>query len=193
MRSGLGAIIFMGIFFYECKVYDLATAMFFALGLGLMVRRQWSDYFLIFVLGALNRETMVLMAGVFAVYGFRRMRGLFWMVTMGYQVYLFVALRVCLMVIFAEAPGAAFWFRLQENVAFMMEFPWLSVVHWAIFGWVFWICARKWHAAHPVLRDGLVVLTSVLMGFYFLFGWFFEVRVFAEVFPVIWVLGTLDN
>ena len=40
--------LFMILFFLECKVYDLSTAMFFAVSLGLLARGKLKEYYLCF-------------------------------------------------------------------------------------------------------------------------------------------------
>jgi len=181
-------IVFAAVFFYECKVYDMASAMFMAICLGLMARRAWLVYGLMFALGCVNRETMVLLVGVFAIHYWGRLSWQEWLVLMGCQIFLFLTIRTGLMVIFASAGGAPFWLRPRENVLFFLQIPWLCGLHWLGVCFVLWSCLRRWQDKPRLLRSAFVVMASALMALYLFFGWAFEVRVFAELFPVVWLM-----
>ena len=55
--AAAGVLVFMTLFFYKCKVYDLATAAFVSLALGLMARGKLLQYLGMFALANFNRET----------------------------------------------------------------------------------------------------------------------------------------
>lgn len=188
LRRSLAVIVFMALFFFECKVYDLASAAFFAFGLGLMARQEWDGYFLVFVLGCMNRETMALLPLVYAVHFWGKMSWRLWTVVLLYQGLLFGVVRVCLMILFSSSPGAAFWFRLSENVNIFLDRPWWGLVHWLLLGLVMWLCVRRWREQPRLMRSAFVVMMPVLMALYLVFGWIGEVRVFAEMYPVMWLM-----
>jgi len=188
MRRALWVIFCMALFFYECKVYDLASAAFVAVGLGLMARGDWMGYGVAFAFGSINRETMGLLLLVFMLHSWRHMSGRMWMAVFVYQAFLFLTVRICLMMIFASAPGAAFWLRPWENVLFFAQFPWLCGLHWVALGFVMWCCVRRWNQQPRLLRSAFVVMMPALMVLYLVFGWAFEVRVFAELYPVVFAM-----
>lgn len=184
---GLGVILFMGVFFHERKVYDLATAFFFAVCLALMVRMDWAGYFVAFAFGCLNRETMVLLAMVFAVHYWGRMGRRLWVLVMLQQAFLFVGTRIALMAIFADAPGSMAWMRLGENLQWLFDHPFWLGVHWVVFVGVMWIVIR--HESQFVREAGWVLMVA-LVGLYLVFGWVGEVRVFAEGWALMWVASS---
>jgi hypothetical protein len=184
--AALAVELFMVLFFLECKIYDLVTAAIFALSLGLLAREKFLAYFFVFVIGCLNRETMILMTAVYVLH-FHGQPG--WRAGAIYQLVVFVIIRIALMVHFAGAPGGAFWFRPVENIEWFMQFPWVSLVHWAALALVTWLCIRQWYRKPLLLRNAFTVLAPSLVMLYLVFGWAFEVRVFAEVYPVAFALA----
>jgi hypothetical protein len=188
MSAALGVMAFMVVFFYFCKVHDLATAMFFAFGLGLMAREKLDAYFAIFAFASANRETSFLLAVVFAVYFLGRMGWKGYVLSMGYQVFLYGAVRVCLLVIFADHPGVTMNIRPIENVMIFLRTPVLASIHWGLFGLVVWACVRRWREHPYFVRVAFVVLLPALLGMYLVVGWPYEIRVFAEAWPVVWMM-----
>jgi hypothetical protein len=183
-RAVLVAFGLMGITWHS-RIYDVPSALFVALGLVWMWRRDWSGYGLIFALGSLNRETMILLGLVYAVHFTGKLDLRTWLWVGIYQLYLFVVIRAGVMVFYAEAPGAPLWFTLWDNVRWHMEQPWLAVLHWALIGCIIWLCLRKLEKAEPLVRTAFMVWVPVLLGLYVTLGLMGEVRVFAEALPVI--------
>jgi len=185
-------LVFCLLFFRESKVYDIPTAVSFALGLACMARGMWREYVWVFILGCVNRETMALLTLVFAVYFFRRMGRGVWLGGIALQALIWVLVRIQVMVWFAARDGVEFLYLPLENVAAFMRVPWQGAVHWAGFALVIWLCLRHWQRKPALLRTAFAVLMPALLVFYLVLGVAFEVRVFAEVFPVVWVLAFSD-
>lgn len=185
--------LFMILFFLEAKVYDLATALFFAVSLGLLASGKLIEYLMLFPFACLNRETSFLLTVIFVVYFYNRLALRDWSMGVGYQVLAFAIVRLSLMAIFADSPGMPFLFRLQENIADHLKYPGRSLLFLAGVLITVWLCARHWYTKPLLLRTAFVVLAPALMALYLLFGWAFELRVFAELYPVVVVLATWSS
>ena len=192
LKAVVAVMVFCGLFFRFCQVYDLPTAIAFALGLAFMARGMWREYIWVFILGCVNRETTALLTLVFAVYFFRRMGRGVWLGGIALQALIWVMVRIQVLIIFAGNDGSAFWFRPLENVEAFILSPWLSAVHLIGFTLVIWRCLQHWHQKPPLLRTAFAVLMPVSLGLYLVLGNAFELRVFAEVFPVVWCLAFSD-
>jgi hypothetical protein len=189
LRAGVGVMVLCGLGFRFAAIYDLPTAITFALGLACLARGYWRAYMWIFLLGCVNRETTALLTLVFMIYFYKRMGWGVWLGGIALQAWMWLVVRVQIVMIFADSPGADFWFRPRENVeAFILQ-PWLGAFHWAGFGLVIWLCLRKWQRKPALLRTAFAVLMPVSVGLYLVLGNAFELRVFAEVFPVVWWLA----
>ena len=186
----LAVEVFMMIFFLDSKVYDLSTAMFFAFGLGFLARGLFAEFYVMFPLTCLNRETSFLLIVIVAIYFFRRLSYASWIIGILYQILAFMITRLWMMEIFANSPGESYYFRPVEIFGDHLERPWQSLILVSSVILVVWMCTRNWREKPMLLRTAFVVLAPSLTMMYFLFGWVFEIRVFAEVYPVVWVLMT---
>jgi hypothetical protein len=131
---------------------------------------------------------MFLLTLVFMVFYFGRMGWKLYLLSVGYQGFLWAAVRICLMVIYAGYPGVAMMVRPLENLQVFLHYPIWSVVHWAAVVLVVWMVVRRQQSAGRLMRVAFWVMAPVLMVMYLVLGWAFEVRVFAELFPVVWVM-----
>lgn len=192
MRACLALELFCLMGYRFAKIYDLPTVVTFALGLAFLARGKWQAYMWLFVLGCVNRETTALLTLVFAVYFFRRMSWGVWFSGICLQGLIFVVIRIQLMWLFADKAGSAFWFQPRENLEAFLRVPWLGAVHWAVFALIIWLCVRNWQRKPVFLRTAFTVLMPVSLVLYVVLGNAFEVRVFAEVFPVAWALAFSD-
>lgn len=187
--AAIGVLVFMVLFFWQTKVYDMATAMFFAFGLGMMQRRKWSEYFALLGFACANRETAFLMILIYGAFSFQRSASRWYLLSVGWQVVIFAVVQVCLRVIFAGNEGSPVWFNLFQNVHSFLNHPLGSLVHWGAFGIVFVLGVRyQVSGKFRLLKVAFLVMMPILMAMYLVVGWAFEIRVFAEVFPVVWLM-----
>ena len=175
----------MVVFFFQCKVYDLATALFSTLLLTWLARGRLDLYHIVFPLACLNRETAFLLIFVFAAYGMSRMPRSTWIRSIVYQAAVFVVVRGLLIWIFSGSPGDPFWFRPVDNILMYVRTPIVSLAFFSGTGLVLWACLRGWEQKPELLRTAFLVMAPLLIIMYTMFGYTFEIRVFAEIFPVI--------
>lgn len=178
----------MVVFFNDCKIYDLATAAFFAWCLGFLARGQLGAYLGTFALANINRETTIFLVIVFLIYSLGRLDWRRYLVLGALQLGLFMATRLSIMSLFADRQGDAFLIRPLENLQLFLQSPMWSLAHWALIALVLWLCLRRWRSSHRLLQVAFLVMAPALLILYLVAGWAFEVRVFAEVFPVVWVM-----
>jgi hypothetical protein len=186
MLAALGVAGFLFLFLKERKVYDLGTAMWFALALGLLARRKMDHYFAAFTFASVNRETTFLLMLVFMAYFFGKMGWKEYAISVGYQGYLFAAVRVCLVMIFASYPGVDMLVRPLENLQAYMSVA--GLVQAALFGVVLWWCMRNLPRVPRILQVAFLVMMPTLIVLYIVLGWPYEIRVFAEIWPVVWII-----
>ncbi len=180
----------MVLFFIDCKIYDLTTALFFAVSLGLLARQKFGTYYVLFPLACFNRETTILLTIFFMIYYLKGLQQRDWIAGIVYQGLVFILIRLLLMVRFARNGGTSFLFRPVENLAEHAASPWGSLLFLAGALITIWLCARHWHTKPLLLRTAFLVLAPALAATYLLFGWAFELRVFAELYPVAVALAT---
>jgi len=186
--AALAVEVFMLVFIIFCKVYDLSTAMIFSFSLGFLARGKFKEFYVLYPLGCMNRETMFLLSIFFAVHFMGRLEIRDWFFGLGYQGGVFVSVRLMIMKIFEGNPGQRFYLlpgvHLRETLAHPMMFILLCGL--VIVTWYF--VARDWMEKPKFLRLALCVILPLQVVLYFLLGKAYEIRVFAEVFPVVWCL-----
>lgn len=189
LRAGAGVVAFMALFFIQAKPYDLAAALFVAAGLAAIGRQELSSYFALFAFACANRETAVLLTLVFVVYYFGQMGWKLYALSVGYQGLLWAAVRTCLVIIYAGSPGVDGLVRPVENLQVFVRHPGWSLVHWSVVGALIWLCVSRQQAAGRLHRTAFWVMGPALLALYLVMGVAFEVRVFAEIWPVVWVMA----
>lgn len=179
----------MQVFALNAKVYDLSTAMFFAFALGFLAREKFQAFYVIYPIGCLNRETMFLLSVFFAFHFFRRFTIVNWLMGLGYQGTVFMGIRVMLMKIFEKNPGTAFTFRPLQLLGDYWHYAAWTLAMLGLVALIGWFVVREWKQKPAFLRSALVVLFPLGLGLHLCLGWAFEIRVFAEIFPVVIALG----
>jgi hypothetical protein len=171
-------------------IYDVPTAFFFTLALGLLKRERFTAYALLFPLICLNRETAILLTLFFGVYFFQKMAMGEYLARVGYQALVYAAIRIYLFFVLAEAPGVTAFFRPVENLRMYIEYPILSAIFLLCVSAVLLLVILKWPRADRFLRTAFLTVAPALALIYLIFGVTFEYRVFLELFPVVMIMVT---
>lgn len=169
----------------EMHVYDLATIMFFALGLALLAQKNFRTYYLIFLLATLNRETSFLLTLIFMVYGIQEMSPRAWLLGVLYQVLSWFGVRSVLEFTLVSVPGDPFWWTFPKVPVTHLENYGKTLVLLSILIFILFLVLRKWGQKPQFLRLAFLVLFPIQVVLYILVGSPFEIRVFAESLPVV--------
>jgi len=112
------ALIFLPPFFHVGThyVYDFPALFFFTLGLVLMIRRDWKWFYPAFVLGCLNKETMVLLPLAFILLYSEKMDRRHLLRHAAAQVTIFTVIKILLVLHFSGNPGGVAEFHLFANI-----------------------------------------------------------------------------
>lgn len=179
--------------FHYWTFYDLATGMFFTLGLYAVLKRKWLLFVVTVALGTFNHEVILLLIPTAGVVWWSSMPRVEWLWRVGVPLGVHAAGRALL---FAAIPAEAAW--QPGRVAFNLGLPFNNpdALFMAILTlWPWWaICAVAWPKAPMVLRR-CTVLLPLQAGVVFLFGQFNEPRLFIPFMPVAigYVLVWMDH
>ncbi len=183
----LGSLLFLPPFFLVGPhyIYDFPALMFFTLGMYLIVKRRWMLFYPAFVIGMLNKETMVLLAIAIPVVlnGVMDRRALY-LHAAGVAA-IGIAIRVALFAAFSSNPGADVWLHLHWNVdALLRPYDWSSLV--AVAG-LAGMAVYDWKRKPETLRR-LAVLIVPFVILVLLFGMVHELRDVLEIAPICYLL-----
>jgi hypothetical protein len=170
-------------------IYDLPTLFLFTLGLAALAHRRWRAFLVIFAVACLNRETTILLSLVFALWYARRLEPpLFWRLLL-MQAGIFLLIRLPLLWQFRDNPGRSLSFYLDVHMRVYAERPALALVHLLIAALIALACAHAWRQKPPGLRRAALALVGVLVPLFLVAGFPFEVRVFYEALPLVYLLA----
>jgi hypothetical protein len=177
-------------FKYYSFIYDFLTLFLFTLGLGLMVRRKWRIYLLLFALACLNKETTILLTLVFVIYFFKRwtmisQKQFFQLLAI--QILIFVLTRIVISWIFVNNPGESFEFHLFDHNFALTEYPYILGANLLLALGVIALVFYRWAEKPTFLKNSLFIALPLLTGA-LLFGYLDEFRAYYEVYPVVFLL-----
>ena len=171
------------------KPYDIATVMFFALSLGLLVRGKFNVYYLVFIVASINRETTFLLLLFFMVYFYGKIPFRQYCLGVIYQGGAYIIIKTAIMAAYADVPGTPLQWRPMEVITGYVDHPvWFAVLLFIFFCVVVAAALWRWKDKPEFLRAAFGIIFPVQLILHIFLGYAYEIRVFAELFPVIFLL-----
>lgn len=170
---------------------DLANVCLFTAGLAAMLRRRWWAYYPIFVLGALNRETIAFLPIALLFVSFGRTRWQNYVPHIAVSVLLWIVIKAGLAQALSGYPGVYVEYHFFDNVRFMLGVlrlqpePLSKVL---AFGGVWLLIPFGWRALTPTLKRLLLVAIPFLLLIMAL-PVISETRVLGELIPIVMASG----
>jgi len=188
----LGALAALPPFFRNCSyVYDFSTLFLFTLGLGLMARRRWRPFLLVYLLGCLNKETTILLTLIFVIHFWpagRMERRTLGRLVAG-QVLIFLAVKLALFFAFQSNRGAFLEFHLLHPNLRELLVRKYSIEGLFTFFAIVLLVFRRWSEKPALLRDGLWIVLPLFLLTLFL-GYLDEWRDYYEAYPLVVLLAS---
>src|SRR6266487_3913946 len=189
MFSFIGCEITFILILIGVKVYDISTVMFFALCFGLLARGKFNIYYLLFVIASINRETIFLLTLFFLVYFFNRIPRPQYILGAVYQGIAYIVVKFTIMVAYSNVPGTPVQWRPIEVIKGYVDKPiWFAVLFLIFFSVLIAIALWRWSEKPLFLRMAFITIFPVQLLLHIFLGYSYEIRVFAEVFPVMLLL-----
>jgi hypothetical protein len=185
----MGMELMFLLIYKEKKIYDLSTIFLFTLLLALMARGKWMPCAILYPLACLSKETVIFLLPVFAVYFWRKLPRGPWALGVAYQLVCFALVRLCLMWVFRANPGDMFNSYFSWHLAAYGAQPWLFLLYGLGFGLVIFWVLKDWANKPFFLRLATGLIMPMVGLLYFVVGMPFEIRIFAEVYPLIYLLA----
>jgi hypothetical protein len=169
--------------------YDLPMLCLFTWGLVWLAQQRWRWFLICYSVACFNKETTIFLTLIFLVSYYPKRADLpFWRLLL-MQLGIFVLVRAALMVIFRDFPGDTVWLHLGYHIQIYREWPWLTLTHLLGVSMVGVVVARNFHQKPFFLRQALLVTLPLMTVLFFLFGFPFEIRIFFEVYPLLFLLA----
>jgi len=116
------------------------------------------------------------------------MKALHYLFGLVYQGAVFMGIRLMIMKIFEGNAGQLIYFQPWHILKEHADHPIMLFLLMVLITLTWHRVARRWKEKPEFLRSALFVLLPLQMILYLMVGNAFEVRVFAEVYPVVWAL-----
>jgi hypothetical protein len=170
-------------------VYDISTAMFFTLALALIARGKLAIYLILFPLATLNRETTFLLTLFWLIYMSKSMpvSRLFYGAV--YQIIVYIVIRLTIMSTFAHLPGDSFDWQPMRNLEKFLASPLTTCLILSTFGVILYAVIKGWSQKPLFLRIAFLTLFPAQVFLHLTLGGAWELRVYAESLPVIFLLA----
>ncbi len=183
------AVALLPAFFFDRGthyLYDFATLFLFTAALAALAERRWPAFYFAFILGLLNKETMVVATLAFALVGWRSMprRRLF--AHLAGQVALAVAIQAVIRAAFRHNPGGSVEWHLVKNLRLLRAPP--SPVSMLLLSSVLVLVLARFGDKPMFLRRSLLAVAPLLATSLFL-GIYGELRAFYEAYPIVFLLS----
>lgn len=171
--------------YYHGYIYDFPSLFLFTLGLIFLKKSKWNYFYLIFLLGNLNKETIILLTLIFAIYEKGRIETVSYLSHLSLQLGIFVLVRLCLLFIFRDNPGSTVEFHFFDNIIFLLQpYRFTKILTWMlIIVGIFY----NWSLKPRFLKQAVIIIVPLLLLTLFL-GWIIELRDYYEAFPICFLL-----
>jgi hypothetical protein len=187
----IAVLLVLPAFFGFGYMYDFTLLFLFTLGLWLMATQHWSAYLLVFVLGALNKETTIFLTLVFLIYYWPRMPRARWVSLASIQVATWVLIQAILHYHFRNNPGGALEWHFDDQVATYANLastrPGLLMAWIASLALICVLVLHNWRKKPSFPRTALTILPFFLFLFVF-WAYPLEIRDLYEALPILAVL-----
>jgi len=167
-------------------IYDFPTLFLFTLGLTLLIKERWALFYPVFLIGCLNKETMVLLTFLFLIFFRKRFPARALAAHTGAQLLIFGGIKLILMHTFAENAGNVLDFHLYLNLhILLMGYSFTTLI---IGGLLLWLVFHDFASKPPALRQSLTV--AIPFGLLLLWGGVItELRDVYELYPIVLLLS----
>lgn len=176
-------------FRYYSYLYDPGTLLLFPLSILFLAQKRFGWFVFSFILATLNKETSVLLLGLFICHEWvvdRRFR----VTRMLVLVLLWVALRAALVWGFKDNPGVLLEHHFREHTVWLLtRFPIALRYFLAVAALFFVFIRHDWRSKPRFLKVGLPTAAVPLLVASMFFGFADELRGYYEVFPFLYLLA----
>lgn len=171
------------------KIYDFMALFLNVLGLYFLMRKKWIGYFVVFVFGCMNKETMVLLTIIFAAGYFQKLDSReYWRLFL-LQVFFFCVIKITISWIFRDNPGDVAYYQLRSHLYIITHNPYYLLVYGSFAICVAIFVILDWSQKPEFLRIAATCLIPVLVPLNLLFAKGFEIRNYLDLFPVFFLLS----
>lgn len=183
--SGLSLVLLPGFFLYGSHIYDPPQLFFFALALYVLYKQKFNLFYPLFVLVTVNKETSLLLVGVFFFYFFRKISEKKFIYLVILYVFTFLAIRVFITYVFSENEGPFLEYHfIEHNLRIRYSLIALTM-NSGFFILLMLLNFLKWKTKPEFIKTSFWVIFLPTFVLTIFFGYVDELRVYYELYPIL--------
>lgn len=171
---------------YQRHIYDFPTLFLTTLALYLLYKQEFNAYIVVFLLASLTKETSLLLI-IFFVFHFRKIDKTKLVKLALIQIIVYVIVRLAIMFRFRNNSGTSIEFHFAEHITSYAQNPWLTVVLFSSIIILVIVAIRLKGSDSIFIKDALLTIGLPLLILYFISGVPFEIRIFFEIYPIVFL------
>lgn len=183
--SGLSLVLLPGFFLYGSHIYDPPQLFFFALALYVLYKQKFNLFYPLFVLVTVNKETSLLLVGVFFFYFFRKISEKKFIYLVILYVFTFLAIRVFITYVFSENEGPFLEYHFVEHNLRIRYSLIALTMNSGFFILLMLLNFLKWKTKPEFIKTSFWVIFLPTFILTIFFGYVDELRVYYELYPIL--------
>lgn len=172
--------------FEQRHIYDFPTLFLFTLALYYLAKNDFPKYLLVFVFATLSKETSLFLV-IFFIMQFSKIERKRFLPIVFIQIIIYLLIRLSLIMLFRNNLGELLEFHLYEHVSAYIHNPISSIVLFCAIVVIISISIFALDNKANFVRNSLIAIGCPTLCLYFFFGVPFEIRIFLETYPSIYL------
>jgi len=169
-------------FQYTSFIYDFPLLLLYTLGLIFLYKQEWIKFFIIFLVGCINKETTILLTLIFFIYYKSGVRKELFNKLLIAQLSIFILVKSLLYFVFKNNPGTFIESHLIDHNLRLLTGYDLTLAA-AVLGLIL-LVFYKWNEKPNFLKTSLWMFIPLVILTLFL-GYLDELRDYYEVYPIV--------
>lgn len=183
--SGLSLVLLPGFFLYGSHIYDPPQLFLFALALYFLYRQKFNLFYLLFILVTINKETSLLLIGVFFFYFFRKIPDKKFIYLIILYIFTYLIIRVIITYVFSENEGPFLEYHFTEHNLRIRYSLIALTMNSGFFILLLFLTFIKWKTKPVFIKTSFWVIFLSIFVLTIFFGYLDELRVYYELYPIL--------
>lgn len=184
----VGIILLPTFFLYNHYIYDPATLVLFTSAFIAIFSSRWKLYYFILPLAVINKETSILLLGVFFFYAFKKMSNTKLILHLSAQFLLWFSLKFLISMHYSNNPGSFVEFHLFDHNLILYKHI-LPLIYFIVVVLLFsYYIFNDWNLKPKFIRFSFLLIIFCQGGLALFLGWIDELRGYYEAYPLAIIL-----
>jgi hypothetical protein len=183
--SGLSLVLLPGFFLYGSHIYDPPQLFLFALALYVLYKQKFSLFYLLFILVTINKETSLLLIGVFFFYFFKKIPDKKYIYLIITYIFTYLLIRVIIIYVFSENEGPFLEYHFAEHNLRVRYSLIALTMNSGFFILLLLLTFINWKSKPSFIKTSFWVIFIPTFILTLFFGYVDELRVYYELYPIL--------